>query len=149
MSFRSAKERGQDADKPTCCPGPAESSMAGVATAGPWGRWAEVTGASHPEPWMELSSLSQRQQEAVEGTETGDLLGDLPGRGGIPYVEEPHEEAVAVLMVMKRVPSWGLGGGIRGTGGGLEIEQPTSRSLGRCPLEQWVGETAFQAKGTE
>lgn len=96
---------------------------------------------------MELSSLSQRQQEAVEGTETGDLLGDLPGRGGIPYVEEPHEEAVAVLMVMKRVPSWGLGGGIRGTGGGLEIEQPTSRSLGRCPLEQWVGETAFQAKG--
>lgn len=97
---------------------------------------------------MELSSLSQRQQEAVEGTETGDLL-DLPERGGIPCVEEPHEEAVAVLMVMKRAPSWGLGGGIRGTGEGLEIEQPTSGSLGRCPLEQWVGETAFQAKGTE
>lgn len=32
--------------------------------------------------------------------------------GGIPCVGEPHEEAVAVLMVMQRALSWGLGGGI-------------------------------------
>ena len=30
----------------------------------------------------------------------------------IRCVEEPHEEAVAVLMVMKTAPSWGLGGAI-------------------------------------
>lgn len=61
--------------------------------------------------------MSQRQQEAVEGMETEGTFQEISLEGwvfggDIPCVGEPHEEAVAVLMVMQRALSWGLGGGI-------------------------------------
>ena len=121
-SFRSAKKRGQDADKPTRCRGPVESSMAGAVRAGSWGRRDAVTGASHPEPRMELVLCPRGNRKLLRGRKQRGPFRRSPWKGGfsqsrtrlkrlssssMPCVEEPREEAMAVLMEMKAAPAWG------------------------------------------
>ena len=56
--------------------------MAGAVRAGPWGRQDEVTGASHPEPRMELVLCPRGNRKLLRGWKQRGPFRRSPWRGG-------------------------------------------------------------------